>query len=160
MTRSGRSGTRQPMLYKEAKMTEAARHSLRRREEGGSLSLCRVPACAAIVGEFNCFDPNLHKELLPAPLKPITWAASHGLPGSTETAASPFPPTFFASGRLRIRTVPYMFISVFCTSFGLFIFETVFRIRIRIHRIHVLFGLADPHPLVRGMDPEQAEKIM
>ncbi len=39
-------------------MTPAARHSLRRREEGGSLSLCRVPACAAVAGQFNCFDPN------------------------------------------------------------------------------------------------------
>ena len=85
MTLSGRSGTPQPMVYKEAQMTPAARHSLRRREEGGSLSLCRVPACAAIVGEFNCFDPNLHKELLPAPLKPLTWSTSYGLPGSTES---------------------------------------------------------------------------
>ena len=89
MTLSGRSGTPQPMVYKEAQM--------RRREEGGSLSLCRVPACAAIAGQFNCFDPNLHKQ--------------------------------------------YQY-----QCFAL-LFETVFRIRIRIHRIHVLFGLADPHPL-------------
>ena len=53
MTLSGRSGTPQPMVYKEAQMTPAARHSLRRREEGGSLSLCRVPACAAIAGQFS-----------------------------------------------------------------------------------------------------------
>jgi hypothetical protein len=26
--------------------------------------------------------------------------------------------------------------------------------RIRIHRIHVFFGLPDPDPLVRGMDPD------
>ena len=37
-------------------------------------------------------------------------------------------------------------------------FLTVFRIRIRIHRIHVFFGLPDPdpNPLVRGMDPDPA----
>ncbi len=28
-----------------------------------------------------------------------------------------------------------------------------FRIRIRIHRIHMFLGLLDPEPLVRGMDP-------
>jgi hypothetical protein len=28
--------------------------------------------------------------------------------------------------------------------------------RIRIHRIHVFFGLPDPDPLVRGMDPDPA----
>ncbi len=28
--------------------------------------------------------------------------------------------------------------------------------RIRIHRIHVVFGLPDPDPLVRGMDPDPA----
>jgi hypothetical protein len=35
-------------------------------------------------------------------------------------------------------------------------FEPVFWIRIRIHRIHVFFGLPDPDPdpLVRGMDPD------
>ncbi len=27
-------------------------------------------------------------------------------------------------------------------------------LRIRIHRIHVLLGLLDPDPLVRGMDPD------
>ena len=97
MTLSGRSGTPQPMVSKEAQMTPAARHSLRRREEGGSLSLCRVPACAAIAGQFNCFDPNLHKQ--------------------------------------------YQY-----QCFAL-LFETGFRIRNRIHWIHVLFGLADPHPL-------------
>jgi hypothetical protein len=26
----------------------------------------------------------------------------------------------------------------------------------RIHRIHVFFGLLDPDPLVRGMDPDPA----
>ncbi len=30
------------------------------------------------------------------------------------------------------------------------------RIRIRIHRLHVFFGLPDPDPLVRGMDPDPA----
>jgi hypothetical protein len=30
------------------------------------------------------------------------------------------------------------------------------RIRIRIHRIHVFFGLPDPDPLVRGIDPDPA----
>jgi hypothetical protein len=34
--------------------------------------------------------------------------------------------------------------------------KAVFRIRIRIHRIHVFFGLPDPDPLVRGMDPDPA----
>ena len=29
-----------------------------------------------------------------------------------------------------------------------------FRIRVRIHRIHVFLGLPDPDPLVRGMDPD------
>ncbi len=55
MTLSGRSGTRQPMVYREAQMTAAARHSLRRREEGVSLSLCRVAACAVCAGQLNCF---------------------------------------------------------------------------------------------------------
>ncbi len=32
----------------------------------------------------------------------------------------------------------------------------VFRIRIRIHRIYMFFGLPDPDPLVRGMDPDPA----
>ncbi len=36
-------------------MTAAARHSLRRREEGVSLSLCRVAACAVSAGQLNCF---------------------------------------------------------------------------------------------------------
>jgi hypothetical protein len=35
-------------------------------------------------------------------------------------------------------------------------FKAVFRIRIRIHRIHVFFDLPDPDPLVRGMDPDPA----
>jgi hypothetical protein len=30
----------------------------------------------------------------------------------------------------------------------------VFRIRIRIHWIHMFLGLPDPEPLVRGMDPD------
>jgi hypothetical protein len=30
------------------------------------------------------------------------------------------------------------------------------RIRIRIHWIHMFFGLLDPDPLVRGMDPDPA----
>jgi hypothetical protein len=30
--------------------------------------------------------------------------------------------------------------------------KAVLRIRIRIHRIHMFFGLLDPDPLVRGMD--------
>jgi hypothetical protein len=34
------------------------------------------------------------QELLPAPLKPLTWAATRGPPGSTEASAS-FPPHFF-----------------------------------------------------------------
>jgi hypothetical protein len=43
--------------------------------------------------QFSYFLPI---ELLPAPLKPLTWAASRGLPGSTEAAASsPPPPNFF-----------------------------------------------------------------
>jgi hypothetical protein len=33
-------------------------------------------------------------------------------------------------------------------------YKAVFRIRIRIHRIHVFLGLPDPDPLVRGMDPD------
>jgi hypothetical protein len=37
---------------------------------------------------------------------------------------------------------------------GIRIFFLVFRIRI--HRIHVFFGLPDPDPLVRGMDPDEA----
>ncbi len=38
----------------------------------------------------------------------------------------------------------------------------VFRIRIRIHRIHMFFGLLDPDPdlLVRGMDPDPDPYIM
>jgi hypothetical protein len=32
--------------------------------------------------------------------------------------------------------------------------KPVLRIRIRIHRIHVLLGLLDPDPLVRGVDPD------
>ncbi len=34
--------------------------------------------------------------------------------------------------------------------------QAVFRIRIRIHRIHMFLGLPDPDPLVRGMDPDPA----
>ncbi len=34
--------------------------------------------------------------------------------------------------------------------------KAVFRIRIRIHRIQVNFGLSGPDPLVRGMDPDPA----
>jgi hypothetical protein len=34
--------------------------------------------------------------------------------------------------------------------------KAVFRKRIRIHRIHVFFGLPDPYPLIRGMDPDPA----
>ncbi len=34
--------------------------------------------------------------------------------------------------------------------------ELVFRIRIRIRRIHMFLGLSDPDPLVRGMDPDPA----
>jgi hypothetical protein len=33
-------------------------------------------------------------------------------------------------------------------------YQAVFRIRIRIQRIHVFLGLSDPDPLVRGMDPD------
>jgi hypothetical protein len=32
------------------------------------------------------------------------------------------------------------------------------RIRIRIHQIHMLLGLPDPDPLVRGMDPCKSSK--
>jgi hypothetical protein len=32
----------------------------------------------------------------------------------------------------------------------------VFRIQIRIHRIHMFLGLPDPDPLDRGMDPDPA----
>jgi len=41
---------------------------------------------------------SLNKELLPAPLKPLTWAASCGQPGSTEAAASFSPPLFWHRG--------------------------------------------------------------
>jgi hypothetical protein len=37
------------------------------------------------------------------------------------------------------------------------LFSAVFRIRIRIHQIHMFLGLPDPdppYPLVRGMDPD------
>jgi hypothetical protein len=34
--------------------------------------------------------------------------------------------------------------------------QAVFRIRIRIHRFHVFFGLPDPDALIRGMDPDPA----
>ncbi len=33
-------------------------------------------------------------------------------------------------------------------------YQAVFRIRIRIHRIHMFLGLPDPDPLVRDMDPD------
>jgi hypothetical protein len=41
-------------------------------------------------------------------------------------------------------------------------FKPVFRIRIRIHRIHMFLGLKDPapDPLVRGMDPAPDPSIM
>jgi hypothetical protein len=38
-------------------------------------------------------------------------------------------------------------------------FQAVFRIRIRIHRIHIFLGLPDPDPLVRGRDPDQDTSI-
>ncbi len=37
-----------------------------------------------------------------------------------------------------------------------FDWKPVFWIRFRILRIHVFFGLLDPDPLVRGMDPDPA----
>ncbi len=36
----------------------------------------------------------------------------------------------------------------------------VFRIRIRIHRIHMLLNLPDPDPQVRGMDPDPDPSII
>ncbi len=39
-------------------------------------------------------------------------------------------------------------------------FKPVFRIRIRIHRIHMFLGLPDPDPLVRGMDPDPDPSII
>jgi hypothetical protein len=41
------------------------------------------------------------------------------------------------------------------------IFKAVFRIRIRIHRIHVFFGLPDSDldPLARGMDPDSDQAM-
>jgi hypothetical protein len=42
------------------------------------------------------------------------------------------------------------------SSRGKCLLKAVFRIRIRIHRIHVFFGLPDPDPLVSGMDPDPA----
>ncbi len=33
-------------------------------------------------------------------------------------------------------------------------------LRIRIHRIHMIFGLPDPDPLVRGMDPDPDPSII
>jgi hypothetical protein len=46
----------------------------------------------------------------------------------------------------------YTLLLLYQTSF----LSSVFRIRIRIYRIriHVFFGLQDPDPLVRGMDPD------
>jgi hypothetical protein len=37
-----------------------------------------------------------------------------------------------------------------------FLLSTVFRIRIRIHRIHMFLDHKDPDPLVRDMDPDPA----
>jgi hypothetical protein len=39
-------------------------------------------------------------------------------------------------------------------------YQAVLRIRIRIHRFHVLLGLLDPDPLVRGMDPDPDPSII
>ncbi len=39
-------------------------------------------------------------------------------------------------------------------------FSSVFRIRIRIHRIHMFLGLPDPDLLVRGMDPDPDPSII
>ncbi len=41
-------------------------------------------------------------------------------------------------------------------------FQAVFRIRSRIHRIHMFLGLQDPDPdpLVRGMDPDPDPSII
>jgi hypothetical protein len=39
-------------------------------------------------------------------------------------------------------------------------FRSVFRIRIRIHRIHMFLGILDPDPLVRGMDPDPDPSIV
>jgi hypothetical protein len=39
-------------------------------------------------------------------------------------------------------------------------FTAVFRIRIRIHRIHMFLGHKDPDPLVRGMDPDPDPTIL
>jgi hypothetical protein len=38
--------------------------------------------------------------------------------------------------------------------------QAVFRISIRIHRIHMFLGLPDPEPLVRGMDPDLDPSII
>jgi hypothetical protein len=56
----------------------------------------KMPAKKGFFLHFLCL--LLFEELLPAPLKPLTWTASRGQPGSTEAAASFSPPTFLASG--------------------------------------------------------------
>jgi hypothetical protein len=45
---------------------------------------------------------------------------------------------------------------VLCADLLRVAFVAVLRIRIRIHRIHMILGLPDPDPLVRGMDPDPA----
>jgi hypothetical protein len=38
--------------------------------------------------------------------------------------------------------------------------KAVLRIRIRIHRTHMFWGLQDPDPFVRGMDPDPDPSII
>jgi hypothetical protein len=50
--------------------------------------------------------------------------------------------------RVLIPLVSEIFILIYCSL------HPLFRIRIWIHRIHMILGLPDPDPLVRGMDPD------
>jgi hypothetical protein len=54
----------------------------------------------------------------------------------------------FSSSHRKLGSVSF---TLFATILHI---APVFRIRIRIHRIHVFLGLPDPDPLVRGMDPD------
>jgi hypothetical protein len=50
--------------------------------------------------------------------------------------------------RVLIPLVSEIFILIYCSL------HPLFRIRIWIHRIHMILGLPDPDPLVRGLDPD------
>ncbi len=101
-------------------------------------------------------DPDPHQNVMDsrhclylcgvqAPLKRRRLEVPALFPASSPRSSQPF------MGSRGSRTAPPGNQPYFAPFFA------VFRIRIRIHRIHVFFGLPDPDPLVRGMNPRDPD---